>query len=458
MFSWIERGLVNLKKRYDGKPDLLDWPLLISIVVPCALFLFAAISPLINHLPDLICDYLMALLDSMVYWYFNLSPVIKGCFALASVGILLFILIRRFQVWNEKLSIDDPKSTCSTARLWADVKLRFLVYMKIDQDHVRTWQHIYYIDENKSFQNNWSFWVWLVMPFAAAIILAWWGFPKGVPLGLNMSPDGYENFVTYFKFPMGVLSLMIVTGVMIARMHGSKQRDSMIKNSEAMNDFDRRFKHKDEFLLYVAGMKDDIKVAQLPDLWITSKIEPINFTHALFFPRNSRFGGDFDLTVDHATLWYEIARVLREVERRFKKTKNPSMPTIEEGITSDIICEECRSAMSYIEDNLKIVIGIKDKAVFGNIIDAKTLNYPFIQINRLPLTVFHECLRSMVKVIARSAHFLLDDDFTLENQLLGIIEDYMPIYNEFRLNEKIINSKIKSIGTRGHVTFINETK
>jgi hypothetical protein len=63
--------------------------------------------------------------------------------------------------------------------------------------------------------------------------------------------DCYNNFISQFKLPLGILSLLIPTGAIFAVQHRSEQSIAQIRASEGQNNFVNYYKHLEEFQKYV---------------------------------------------------------------------------------------------------------------------------------------------------------------------------------------------------------------
>lgn len=95
------------------------------------------------------------------------------------------------------------------------------------------------------------------------------------------STECYNNFITKFKLPLGILSLLIPIGAIFAVQHRSEQSIAQIKASEGQNNFVNYYKHLDEFEKYLKSRAMDGKVR-------------VNQIHAEIF-QESR-DGNFDVT------------------------------------------------------------------------------------------------------------------------------------------------------------------
>jgi len=107
-------------------------------------------------------------------------------------------------------------------------------------------------------------------------------------LSWDFSSEGFNNILSIFKVPLGILALLIPIIALLATNHRSVQSVEQIKVAEAQNNFSNSFKHLEEFNKY---MEDVIKC----DWLITVKD---NFAiHRKLFPnvRNGDYRIDDDI-------------------------------------------------------------------------------------------------------------------------------------------------------------------
>ncbi|MDP2153227.1 MAG: hypothetical protein Q8J66_06175 [Methylotenera sp.] len=115
------------------------------------------------------------------------------------------------------------------------------------------------IDESKSLQENYIFWLATCAPVAIALIFA---FPLMFKLNFDFSKEGYQYFLESFKFPFWIGSSSIVFGVVIGRFHGSAQRAATLNSTKVQNNFANYLNHRDHFQKYMQTVSDefDIKI------------------------------------------------------------------------------------------------------------------------------------------------------------------------------------------------------
>lgn len=140
---------------------------------------------------------------------------------------------------------------------------------KTSEEDVKWYQERYFgflmVKDGIAFHENSFFWFWMLLPGVIAFILAT-QLMSGYHF--DFSKAGYDCFTARFKFPLWIASGMLVTGVLCARMHGSKQRDraikkteeqiqiseSQVKMAEQKNKFELRFEHEREFQGYASSL------------------------------------------------------------------------------------------------------------------------------------------------------------------------------------------------------------
>ncbi|WP_217874293.1 hypothetical protein [Pseudoalteromonas shioyasakiensis] len=106
------------------------------------------------------------------------------------------------------------------------------------------------IDESVGLHKNYSFRLAILLPLAISVILI---IIFTVQLALkgqfwfSISQPGVTAFVKYFTFPISLLSLSIVFGVMVARFHSSKQKAKSNEITERNNSVNYFYKTHEEF-------------------------------------------------------------------------------------------------------------------------------------------------------------------------------------------------------------------
>lgn len=103
----------------------------------------------------------------------------------------------------------------------------------------------------------------------------------------DLSYIGFNHFLVVFRFPLGILAIIIPVIALLAANHRSEQTKEQIKVTNEQNIFSNYYKHIDEFSKYIAlkdgGFENGIKV------------EP-RYSHSLVFPYAK--DGDYSISND----------------------------------------------------------------------------------------------------------------------------------------------------------------
>jgi hypothetical protein len=76
------------------------------------------------------------------------------------------------------------------------------------------------------------------------------------PLIFDLSSSGFNYFVSVFRFPLGILTLIIPIVALLAANHRSEQTKEQIKVTGIQNNFANYYKHLEEFIKYFDKQKD----------------------------------------------------------------------------------------------------------------------------------------------------------------------------------------------------------
>ncbi|WP_407207241.1 hypothetical protein [Citrobacter portucalensis] len=108
--------------------------------------------------------------------------------------------------------------------------------------------YIVYLFKKKAFQMNAKpltqqplFKSALVIPFLSFLasgLICWRGH------SLQIDADGFNNFLTISKFPLGLLSLSIPFGVIVNNIHRTIQTDKQIQEAQRKNSIDAYYAHR----------------------------------------------------------------------------------------------------------------------------------------------------------------------------------------------------------------------
>jgi hypothetical protein len=171
----------------------------------------------------------------------------------------------------------------------------------------------------KSFFQLGIVWFTFLIIFMTSIILIF-----GVTTTENytgcMSATCFKTFITSYKLPMGVLSLLIPFGAIYAAQHRSELTIAQIKSAESQNNFINYYKHLEEFK------------AHLENNGLLEECQNYRSTHFRFF-QNSR-GGDYKISADSQKV---IRLKLSEIYQGFRTLENYSLLKFESDESKAII-------------------------------------------------------------------------------------------------------------------------
>jgi hypothetical protein len=139
-----------------------------------------------------------------------------------------------------------------------------------------------------------------VVWFAISFLLVASAITSGViiyhtPLVLDLSSHGFNFFVSVFRFPLGVLTLIIPIVALLAANHRSEQTKEQIRITGVQNNFANYYKHLEEFIKYLDKQKG------------CENIAGSRYIHRMLYP-NSQFG-DYGLCEKLLINW-ELANLL----------------------------------------------------------------------------------------------------------------------------------------------------
>lgn len=214
------------------------------------------------------------------------------------------------------------------------------------------------LDERK-LSEQWMFWLSILIPLALSIILS---IPLWLQTKINLSAEGYDNFLRIFKLPIGVLSLSIPLVAIVAHIHRTIQTAKQIELTNQKNITDQFFSHHKYIVDSLSSITGhDIKVN-------TKTIIPkISHPHALYryiFPTSSYLSGiDVSAQNDYIKsiikLFSEIEDLLEnaEMENLRNKITNTSAATL--NFNFGVLCRKFNSI------NLKIELSTQELS-FGD--------------------------------------------------------------------------------------------
>lgn len=78
-----------------------------------------------------------------------------------------------------------------------------------------------------------------------------WIIIANTPLAWDLSSNGFNDFISIFRFPLGILTLIIPIVALLAANHRSEQTKEQIRVTADQNNFANYYKHLEEFVKYV---------------------------------------------------------------------------------------------------------------------------------------------------------------------------------------------------------------
>jgi len=116
---------------------------------------------------------------------------------------------------------------------------------------------LFCVNGSVALHKNIIFWVTTLSPLVFAMILA---HPLTVGQTLELSVNGYANFITIFNLPLWVASASLVLGVLVNRFHSSEQRAATLMLSMRQNNFSNYLNHRDHFQKYLKPISESLGI------------------------------------------------------------------------------------------------------------------------------------------------------------------------------------------------------
>ncbi|OOE78234.1 hypothetical protein BZG72_15700 [Salinivibrio sp. PR6] len=105
------------------------------------------------------------------------------------------------------------------------------------------------LNPSTGLENQWLFWLAVLTPLSLALALA---LPVWLEYSLSFSAKGYGTFLKISALPIGISSLSIPLGVLIGRLHGTKQTALQISEAQATNRTNLYLAHYEHFCDHLA--------------------------------------------------------------------------------------------------------------------------------------------------------------------------------------------------------------
>ncbi|OQJ92317.1 hypothetical protein EM89_010320 [Vibrio parahaemolyticus] len=153
------------------------------------------------------------------------------------------------------------------------------------------------------------------------------------PIAWDFSADGFNYFISTFRFPIAILALIIPIIALLAANHRSEQTKEQIRAANQQNIFTNYYKHLEEFKKYVDTLKipsvTDIEIRKLhrelfPDALDGNLSPNINLAHE-FAQCCEKALDAFNSGANDVHVTLALAET-NYIFNKFHLTKNPNLP------------------------------------------------------------------------------------------------------------------------------------
>ncbi|WP_027615470.1 hypothetical protein [Pseudomonas sp. LAIL14HWK12:I9] len=130
--------------------------------------------------------------------------------------------------------------------------LRSLIYKETEK--YESWKKLVLLNPDYGLAKQWLFWMAILVPvvyFVEFGFYAWKGY------ALDLTKDGFDEFIRSSKLPLGLLSLSIPITALVAKLHSTAQTARQIRLAsrqisivETKNNHDLFYSHRKEFVSY----------------------------------------------------------------------------------------------------------------------------------------------------------------------------------------------------------------
>lgn len=153
------------------------------------------------------------------------------------------------------------------------------------------------------------------------------------PIAWDFSADGFNYFISTFRFPIAILALIIPIIALLAASHRSEQTKEQIRAANQQNIFTNYYKHLEEFKKYVDTLKipsvTDIEIRKLhrelfPDALDGNLSPNINLAHE-FAQCCEKALDAFNSGANDVNVTLALAET-NYIFNKFHLTKNPNLP------------------------------------------------------------------------------------------------------------------------------------
>ncbi|MGP2696514.1 hypothetical protein [Serratia nevei] len=161
--------------------------------------------------------------------------------------------------------------------------------------------------DERQLSEQWLFWLSILIPLLISFILS---IPLWLQTKINLSADGYDNFLRVFKLPIGVLSLSIPLVAIVAHIHRTIQTAKQIELTNQKNITDRFFAHHKYIVDSLSSIKGhELKINQAT---ITPTVSHPYALYRFIFPTSSYTSG-IDISTQNVYI-DSIIKQLAEIE------------------------------------------------------------------------------------------------------------------------------------------------
>lgn len=128
----------------------------------------------------------------------------------------------------------------------------------------------------------------------------------------DLSANGFNHFIFVFRFPLGILAMIIPIVALLAANHRSEQTKEQIKATGLQNNFSNYYKHLEEFVKYSQANLKDIK-----DL-------DFRLIHKKIYPNSQE--GDYEICRELFQALESSSTLISEISDNYPKDFNEGIP------------------------------------------------------------------------------------------------------------------------------------
>ncbi|MFJ3354562.1 hypothetical protein [Serratia liquefaciens] len=180
--------------------------------------------------------------------------------------------------------------------------------------------------DERQLSHQWLFWLSILIPLLISLLLS---IPLWLQTKINISAEGYDDFLRIFKLPIGVLSLSIPLVAIVAHIHRTIQTAKQIELTNQKNITDRFFAHHK----YIVDSLSSIKGHELKinEATITPKVSHPYALYRFIFPTSSYTSG-IDISTQNTYIdsiidrLAKIEELLEEAVEFTSKNNNKNYP------------------------------------------------------------------------------------------------------------------------------------